>query len=553
VNLNDGSRLWSLGAVCLFALVAVALLGEVWQKGASWVVPYSDHLQDWSMLDRSMQMVQLSDSTFVVSVVAHGATAFIENPADVFATNHCAPLEKGLAVSEPMLTLGLLAAPFFAATRDPILAYNLALIALFVVSGVAMYALVRRWTGSPVGGICAALLYAFDAPRLLDISHPFVYDTSWAVLCLYFAQRLLSGGRWRDAIALMLCGALQLGTSLYPTLAALLVLAPFGPWLLWHYGVARLGWFRPLVIAAGVGLAAAAVFAPFLEIRADDAAPVAVQFFAHWSSYLPGGSIAPALTAAVLALLALRSPARCGEVADAPDARLPLLVGIVLAGVVSLGPNLLGGLVDVYGLLEHLIPGLDTVRAPVRVASGVHFGISILAGFGAARAIDLLRERGLVTPRAVLTALVLVQVVAYPMLRTGALAPFGTAEIVPDDDMLDFYRTLESKGNTGPLVEVPTIHMMDETRRMLLAQYHGRRTSACSGSVLPPERKQVQTLSAKLPDPEAIAGLRALGFTTVVVIHWPEYQKTWRQWVSRLAELPVIHATSGAAAFSLDP
>ena len=86
-----------------------------------------------------------------------------------------------------------------------------------------MYALTRDLTGMPAAGIVAGLLYAFHPVKVEDPGHAFGYDTGWTVLALLFARRWFEHGRWRDALALALFAALQVSSSLYPLLCAVVV------------------------------------------------------------------------------------------------------------------------------------------------------------------------------------------------------------------------------------------------------------------------------------------------------------------------------------------
>jgi hypothetical protein len=74
----------------------------------------------------------------------------------------------------------------------------------------------------------------------------------------------------------------------------------------------------------------------------------------------------------------------------------------------------------------------------------------------------------------------------------------------------------------GPILELPIGNEHEEyifqsPQRLVLSNYHGRRTSACYGSFLAPGREALRRAALALPSPTAAAEVRALGFTTVVV------------------------------------
>ena len=67
-----------------------------------------------------------------------------------------------LAENTGMPLLGLLVAPVTVLV-SPVASYNLLLWLSFPVSAIAMYAVVRRWTGSRLAAFCAGLVYGFSA------------------------------------------------------------------------------------------------------------------------------------------------------------------------------------------------------------------------------------------------------------------------------------------------------------------------------------------------------------------------------------------------------
>ena len=54
--------------------------------------------------------------------------------------------------------------------------------------------------------------------------------------------------------------------------------------------------------------------------------------------------------------------------------------------------------------------------------------------------------------------------------------------------------------------------------RILLAAYHGRKTSACIASYMPPT-DELERIGRSLPAPQSLRELHGLGFTTIVLQH----------------------------------
>jgi len=88
----------------------------------------------------------------------------------------------------------------------------------------------------------------------------------------------------------------------------------------------------------------------------------------------------------------------------------------------------------------------------------------------------------------------------------------------PPQEELDFFRELEARGNSGPLLETPKGPFSVEADRVLLSGYHRRRTSSCV-SGLQPEAAEMERLIEQLPEREALVRLQELGFTTIISRH----------------------------------
>ena len=165
-----------------------------------------------------------------------------------------------LAFSEHLLGLVPIAAPLIALTHQPLLGYNVALIATFVLSALGAhflaYTLTRRHDVSAV----AAVAFAFAPYRLAQVPHIQVLASYWTPVCLAALHRYDRTARTRWALvaaAAWVLQALSCGYYLFflSTLVAL--------WLLW-FAVGR--WpVRRLAITAGAFVAGALLLVPFLR------------------------------------------------------------------------------------------------------------------------------------------------------------------------------------------------------------------------------------------------------------------------------------------------
>ncbi len=539
------------------------MLGEAWRADPRAVVPVG-RVPTW------VEAVARADVSFEAWLVARHARTLVREPWRLFATEHCAPGERTLTLGVPMITMGLLAVPA-GLSGEPILTYNVAVLAVLLASALSMYLLATDWTGVPAAGIAAGLLLALHPLRIDTLVHPAEVDIGWTALALFFARRLLAFGRWRDAVGLSLACGLQIAASFYPTLAAVFLAPPLATWLVRTYGLRRVRPAQLAFVAGAVLLAAAVVLGPYLGERGS--APGHLQrgahFFAPWPDYLPGRPFFPGWVLVGLAALGLALPRRLGFAALARDPRVALCAGAFLVALVAGGPvgvTILapfGGDLETpipYQILSSFLPGLDTVRVVMRLCVGVVLVLSLLAAPGVAACVRL-SGRFAAPAAAALVALAAFAVLGVPLPGRAEGSRIALMEIRPKPEILDFFARLEAEGSRGTMLELPYENLEGAVfapPRILAGAWHHRRTSACFGSYAVPEREKVAALAAALPRPGAVRELAGLGFTTIVV-HDPKgwfggkiARRLARGTGRRHVRLRPLLATEVASAFAIE-
>ncbi len=183
--------------MALFAVLAVV---HTW--------PLAADLAHWSRVDNGDGALNI----WAVGWVGH---EIVHNPLHLFHANIFHPEPLTLAYSEAMVVQGLLAAPVLALGGSPVLAYNLVLLAGFVLTGTAFCWLTFRWTGSWSAGVLAGSLAAFNAHVLVRMTHLQTQHPEFIAVMLFAADRLFTSRRFRDAVMLGAAFALQGLTSIY--------------------------------------------------------------------------------------------------------------------------------------------------------------------------------------------------------------------------------------------------------------------------------------------------------------------------------------------------
>ncbi len=276
-----------------------------------------------------------------------------------FDANIFYPSPLTLAYSEHFVGQAMQILPVYAATRNPILCYNVLFLSTFVLCGLGGFLLVRELTGSGRAGFVAGLLYAFALYRWTQLPHLQVLSAQWMPFVLYGVRRYFTSGHFRPlAGAAAALVAQNLSCGYY--------LLYFAPSVVLYTGweIATRGMWR--VRSMWVGLAAAALIAgvltaPFLvpykrvrdNLRLAREMSEVVRYSADVYSYFtapaanriwgnvanayskPEGDLFPGAMPVLLAIVAIAGAARAAHVAGRGEPRRA--PQWVLASIVGIG------------------------------------------------------------------------------------------------------------------------------------------------------------------------------------------------------------------------
>ncbi len=129
-----------------------------------------------------------------VDAVARG------NLAGFFDANIFFPHYRTLAYSEFLVPQALVAAPLLLLFENPLVAYNVVLLAAFVATAFATYVLGRHLTGSPLAGFVSGLAMAFSPFMFSHLSHLQVISAAGIPLAFYFLHRYFDEGSLRTLL-----------------------------------------------------------------------------------------------------------------------------------------------------------------------------------------------------------------------------------------------------------------------------------------------------------------------------------------------------------------
>jgi hypothetical protein len=354
-----------------------------------------------------------------------------EAPLQLFDANIFHPERWTLAYSETLIVPGLLAAPVIWLSGNTILAYNVLLLAGYVLSGLATFLLVRSLTGHAGAALVAGTVFALAPYRMDHYAHLQMQMTWWLPLALWAVHSCATSLSTRSAVGLGLAMAGQLYSCVYIAVYGSVLVGVVALWVVVSATrESRPTALRRLLLAAVIaGLAAVPAAVAYREAsrRVGDrshedvsagSATLADYRRAHPESALYGDRRAagvaerrlfPGYTAPALALAAVIPPIS--------PVVLAYGVGAALAFDLSRGVN---GFASEP--LRRLVWPMRALRVPARFGMIVSLAVAVLAGLGAAR---LCRGRA---PRTQLAFVILVMATA---VAEGRMRPVELVEL-PD-------------------------------------------------------------------------------------------------------------------------
>lgn len=511
----------------------------------------------------------LGDPVFVAWVMAwvsRHVTALLGGDLGAWTSMWEAPIfapEHGtLAYSEHFLGQTLPLLPLYWTTHNPVLLYNLAFLASFVLSGVAMHGLTRRLTGSHLAGTVAGLTFAFGGYRMLHgISHLHTLSIQWWVFALW-AIDSYAASRSRAALtAVVVClVALNLSSSYYMAFTPPLT-AAFAIWALARHG--RIGDLRAWAALAAAGAASVVAVTPIIAVYLRVSGALGFErtideVIAHsvtWLSYQ--FAWAWLLPVVALTLAGVAAPAEGQRLSR--RARLGLLGLTLIAFWMAMGPEVRIGRWSIpgpYGLFYAFVPGFTGLRVVSRYVGLALVFAAMLSGAGAAW---LVRWKiGAIVVLA-LSAAATAETWGHPLTLDGAFTLMSTVELPPDylrprtaaPRLYRFVRTLPAD---AVIVELPFGDIGYDIRYTYFTGLHERRELNGYSGVLPPSYlARAKVLGSPLSDPDA--AWAALAPASHAVVHTTAWRDDTgarlRAWLESRGARVVVADIDGAWIYAL--
>ncbi len=456
--------------------------------------------------------IDTNDGRFSIWNVAWVARALVEQPSGLYDANIFYPHRNTLAYSEANLVAGAMAAPVWAATRNPYLSHNVVVLLGFVLAQVGTYLLVRRLTGRRGAAAVSAVAFAFCPFVFSHIPHIQLLMTAGLPFSLLALHRFIERRSVGRAVTLGVTLAVTaLACGYYGIFAGLIA----GAGILF-YAVSRGLWREPRYWIGGLGAGLLSIalvtpfFLPYVDLQsgsgfarslddarrwsADWASYAASAAWAHrwihpligrWSEVLYPGTIAVVFGLAGL-VIGLSSPA------PAPGGRgrddVVFYGGLAgLALWASFGPK-----AGLYAVLHVTIPLFAWLRAPSRMGLVVTLALCVLAGFAITRLIDRMRRAPWLAAGLVILTMADLAVVPLFMVEARPLP--------------EAYATL-ARWPYAPVAEFPFFYRRIDFPRhaeyMLPSTFHWRPLINGYSDYIPPDFREMVIPVSSFPNPES--------------------------------------------------
>lgn len=176
------------------ARAAAGVIGFFAALTAIWTLPISIH-------PGSRALDLGADTRLFLWTLAWDVHALVERPFSLFQANIFYPQPDTLAYSEHLMGSALLAAPWLAATDNPVFAMNAVLLISCAGAGAGTYFMARCLGIGVPGSLVAGVVFAFAPPRFFRLGQLHLANVMWMPLCLAFLHRYTTRGDRRYLLA----------------------------------------------------------------------------------------------------------------------------------------------------------------------------------------------------------------------------------------------------------------------------------------------------------------------------------------------------------------
>ncbi len=514
--------------------------------------------------------------------------------AGFFNGNIYFPEAASLAFSELLLPILILFVPVKLLFENPLVAYNLTLLATFPLSALSMFALVKYLTGRFSPALIAGFIFGFTPIRLSHLHHIQLESMMLLPLLLLFFHRWLRFKRWRDAVLTGCIFAIQYLTSVYIALYAAPVLLI---WFVLHFVLEKKWIDRRSVLQGLLALILALlILTPFLlpyrQLQSWDVMPpesLKVSLSSDLWTNLLASFPSNRLYGDLLESFRVAPPRRNAEIPSGGYERfyfsgflIPILAALSLfyrkkqtvlvfiavavsANIIAMGPVLQvsgysTGISMPYRWIYDPWPGLAMLRVPARAGLIAFAAITVLGAFGWMRL--MVWQASPSRPR-VFSEGLMTGIAVFLLGIEFFSAPLPLLPEVSGSRIPAVYHYLREYPGPGGIIELPVTghNELDSEHNKRIytyfSTYHFKPIVVGYSGYNPPTFGQLMAAGRALPSDEALDLLESIGVRSIV-LHTSELPdgeiEKWDEAIASSRRLkPVVAYPDGSRLIAMVP
>jgi hypothetical protein len=157
----------------------------------------------------------LDDPKLNMWIINWGCHQLLNKPLKLYQANAFYPYKNSLAFADNLAGLSIIALPAYLLSKNPVLVYNTALLASFILIGIGIYLLAYRLTGNFYAAVMAAVIYNFCPGHLLRYSQIQLFATQWTIFALLYLHKFMEKPSIRNMLLLTFFFVLQAASGAY--------------------------------------------------------------------------------------------------------------------------------------------------------------------------------------------------------------------------------------------------------------------------------------------------------------------------------------------------
>jgi len=198
--------------------------------------------------------------------------ALSTNPLQLFQANIFTPFTNTLAFSETMLGTALIAWPILILSNDNMnLTYNIVILLTFAISGIGMYLLMLYLTKNKLAALISALIYSFAPFKLIHSVGHLHLTGMWLPFVYLYLHKFIRKQTWKNLIILFTFTILTFLTGFHYFIYLPIVFLVFisSAWLLKKIKLSKKNIIKLIIFIITLVILISPIIIPYLKAKTE--------------------------------------------------------------------------------------------------------------------------------------------------------------------------------------------------------------------------------------------------------------------------------------------